>query len=82
MRGRLRTTKPSPRRRATAAFGLAILGGTRALHLGREGRAGEATLFGLLGALGPVLVSLCVLTFIAGAFARRLQRGPALTAEA
>jgi PiT family inorganic phosphate transporter len=34
------------------------------------------------GALGPVLVSLCVVSVIAAAFARRLQRGPALTAEA
>jgi inorganic phosphate transporter, PiT family len=31
------------------------------------------------GALGPILVSLCVIMFIAGAFARRIQRGPALT---
>ncbi|HEX8120364.1 MAG TPA: inorganic phosphate transporter [Solirubrobacteraceae bacterium] len=42
---------------------------------------GASRIFGE-GALGPVLVSLCVLTVIAGAFARRLQRGPALTAEA
>jgi hypothetical protein len=40
----------------TAAFGFAILGGTRALDLGREGRVGEATLFGVLGALGIVAV--------------------------
>jgi hypothetical protein len=40
----------------TAAFGFAILGGTRALELGREGRVGEATLFGVLGALGIVAV--------------------------
>ncbi len=42
---------------------------------------GASRVFGE-GALGPVLVSLCVVTFIAGAFARRIQRGPALTAEA
>ena len=42
---------------------------------------GASRVFGE-GALGPVLVSVCVLTVIAGAFARRLQRGPALTAEA
>jgi inorganic phosphate transporter, PiT family len=42
---------------------------------------GMSRIFGE-GALGPVLVSLCVIMFIAGAFARRLQRGPALTAEA
>jgi hypothetical protein len=41
---------------ASSAFGLAILGGARALHLGREGRASEATLFGLLGALAVVAV--------------------------
>jgi uncharacterized membrane protein len=40
----------------TAAFGFAILGGTRALELGREGRVGEATLFGVIGALGSVTV--------------------------
>jgi inorganic phosphate transporter, PiT family len=32
------------------------------------------------GALGPVLVSICVVTMVAGLFGRRLQRGPALTA--
>ena len=42
---------------------------------------GASRVFGE-GALGPVLVSLCVLTVIAGALARRVQRGPALTAEA
>jgi hypothetical protein len=34
------------------------------------------------GALGPVLVSVAILSVIAAAFGRRLQRGPALTAEA
>jgi PiT family inorganic phosphate transporter len=42
---------------------------------------GASRVFGE-GALGPVLVSLCVLTVIAAAFVRRIQRGPALTAEA
>ncbi len=42
---------------------------------------GASRVFGE-GALGPVLVSLCVLTVIAAALARRIQRGPALTAEA
>jgi PiT family inorganic phosphate transporter len=42
---------------------------------------GASRIFGE-GALGPVLVSLCVLTVIGGALARRVQRGPALTAEA
>jgi hypothetical protein len=40
----------------TAAYGLAILGGTRALDLGRERRPGEAVLFGVVGAIGIVLV--------------------------
>jgi hypothetical protein len=40
----------------TAAFGFAILGGTRALELGREGRPGEAALFGVVGGLGAVAV--------------------------
>jgi hypothetical protein len=36
----------------TAAFGFAILGGVRALELGRQGRAGEAAIFGVVGVLG------------------------------
>jgi hypothetical protein len=40
----------------TAAYGLAILGGTRAMDLGREGRVGEAALFGVVGAIGIALV--------------------------
>ncbi|MGH2745716.1 MAG: hypothetical protein ACRDN8_25140 [Thermoleophilaceae bacterium] len=40
----------------TAAFGFAILGGTRAVELGREGRVGEATLFGIVGTIGVVVV--------------------------
>jgi PiT family inorganic phosphate transporter len=42
---------------------------------------GASRIFGE-GALGPVLVSLCIVGVIAAAFARRVQRGPALTAEA
>jgi hypothetical protein len=40
----------------TASFGLAILGGTRAVELGREGRAGEAALFAVVGVLAIVTV--------------------------
>jgi hypothetical protein len=40
----------------TAAYGLAILGGTRAVDLGREGRTGEAALFAVVGAIGIALV--------------------------
>jgi hypothetical protein len=40
----------------TAAYGFAILGGTRAVDLGREGRVGEAALFGVVGAIGVILV--------------------------
>jgi hypothetical protein len=40
----------------TGAFGLAILGSIRALELGREGRVGEATLFGVVGLFGVVAV--------------------------
>ena len=42
---------------------------------------GASRVFGE-GALGPVLVSLCVVSVIAAALVRRIQRGPALTAEA
>ena len=42
---------------------------------------GASRIFGE-GALGPVLVSICVLSVIAAALVRRIQRGPALTAEA
>ena len=37
---------------ATTAYGLAILGGTRALDLGRSGRTGAAALYALVGAIG------------------------------
>jgi hypothetical protein len=40
----------------SAAFGLAILGGTRAHELGRGGRTGEAALFGVVGVAGGVAV--------------------------
>ena len=40
----------------TAAYGFAILGATRAVDLVREGRVGEATLFGIVGAVGVVVV--------------------------
>jgi hypothetical protein len=40
----------------TAAYGLAILGGSRALDLGREGRAGEAAVYAVIGALGLATV--------------------------
>jgi hypothetical protein len=40
----------------TAAYGFAILGGARAVELGREGRAGEALLFGVVGVLGVAVV--------------------------
>ena len=40
----------------TAAYGLGILGTTRAVDLSREGRAGEAVLFGVVGAVGLVTV--------------------------
>jgi hypothetical protein len=40
----------------TASFGFAILGGTRALELGRDGRVGEAALFGVVAVIGIALV--------------------------
>jgi hypothetical protein len=40
----------------TAAYGLVILGTTRALDLSRQGRAAEAILFGAAGAVGIVTV--------------------------
>lgn len=36
----------------TAAYGFAILGGVRALELGRAGRPGEAAVFAVIGVLG------------------------------
>jgi hypothetical protein len=40
----------------SAAFGFAILGGTRATELRREGHAGGALLFGAVGAIGALAV--------------------------
>jgi hypothetical protein len=40
----------------TAAYGFVILGTTRAVELGRQGRAGEALLFAVVGAAGLVTV--------------------------
>lgn len=40
----------------TAAFGFAILGGTRAMDLGRDGRVAEAALFGAVGVVGVATV--------------------------
>jgi hypothetical protein len=40
----------------TAAYGLVILGTTRAVDLSRNGRTGEAIVFGVLGAVGIVTV--------------------------
>jgi PiT family inorganic phosphate transporter len=42
---------------------------------------GISSLFGS-GALGPILVSVCVLTLIGGLFGKRVSQGPAITAEA
>ena len=36
----------------TAAWGLGILGATRAVEFGRDGRMGQATLYAVIGALG------------------------------
>jgi hypothetical protein len=40
----------------TAAYGLVILGATRAIDLSRDGRMPEAVLFGVVGAAGVVTV--------------------------
>jgi hypothetical protein len=40
----------------TAAYGLAILGATRAVELGRAGRVGEAAVYAVLGAVGLATV--------------------------
>jgi hypothetical protein len=40
----------------TAAYGLVILGTTRAVDLSRNGRTGGAIAFGVLGAVGIVTV--------------------------
>jgi hypothetical protein len=40
----------------TAAYGLVILGGMRALERGREGRTGEAALYAVIGVAGVATV--------------------------
>jgi hypothetical protein len=40
----------------TAAWGFALLGSTRALEFGRDGRVGEAAIYGVLGVAGFVAV--------------------------
>jgi hypothetical protein len=40
----------------SAAFGFAILGGTRAMELRRDGYGGAAVLFGAIGVLGALVV--------------------------
>jgi hypothetical protein len=39
-----------------AAYGFVILGTTRALDLGRQGRAGEAAVYAVIGTLGASTV--------------------------
>jgi hypothetical protein len=41
---------------ATAAYGFAILGGVRALDLGRAGRTGEAVVYAAIGVIGLLAV--------------------------
>jgi hypothetical protein len=40
----------------TAAYGFAILGTVRAVDLGRDGRIGEAVVYGAIGAIGLLAV--------------------------
>jgi hypothetical protein len=40
----------------TTAYGLTIVGATRAVELRRAGRAGRATLYGVVGAFGGAVV--------------------------
>jgi hypothetical protein len=40
----------------TAAYGLLILGGSRAMELGREGRTAEAAIYAVIGAVGMLTV--------------------------
>jgi hypothetical protein len=40
----------------TAAWGFALLGSTRALEVGREGRAAEAVIYAVVGVAGVVTV--------------------------
>jgi hypothetical protein len=52
----------------TAAYGLAILGATRALEFGRDGRVGEATLYAAIGIagiaifIGAIVFSIVIIT--------------------
>ena len=41
---------------ATAAYGFAILGASRAVDLGRNGRMGEATIYAVVGVFGIATV--------------------------
>jgi hypothetical protein len=40
----------------TGAYGFAILGATRAVEFGRDGRIGEATLYAVIGFVGLAIV--------------------------
>lgn len=40
----------------TAAWGFALLGSSRAVEVGREGRAGEALLYVVVGVVGVLVV--------------------------
>jgi hypothetical protein len=44
----------------TAAFAVAIVGGTRAIELGRDGRAAEAAIFGVAGVVALVAVAAAI----------------------
>ena len=44
----------------TAAFGVALLGMSRATELGRHGRSGAALLYGALGAVSLIAVTAAV----------------------
>jgi hypothetical protein len=46
----------------TGAFAFAILGATRALEFGRDGRVAEAAIYGVVGVLG-VLVFVAAIVF-------------------
>ena len=48
----------------TAAYGLVILGTTRAVDLSRDGRVGEAVFFGAVGAVGAVTVCAAIVVGI------------------
>ena len=46
----------------TVAYGFALLGGTRALDLGREGRVGEAAVYAVIG-IAAVIAVLAAIVF-------------------